>query len=191
MRAPPPSPLPNPPASPGAVPRFRPCSRWPAGVPPAQQAEVFTPTPRNTRRAIFATNLAETSLTIEGVVYVVDTLHSKQRAYDPLLDLDSLLVAPVTRASAKQRAGRAGRVRPGHCFRLCTQEAFEVRSRGQHASPRDVSRPGSLSAGRHTAQCNCGRVAAQSPGTGAVLGDMGVHMMLCVSLPGGSGCRAS
>eukprot|EP00892_Ulva_mutabilis_P001346 jgi/Ulvmu1/11211/UM072_0048.1 len=96
-----------------------------SGVPPAQQAEVFTPTPRSTRRAIFATNLAETSLTIEAVVYVVDALHAKQRAYDPLLDLDSLLIAPITRASAKQRAGRAGRVRPGHCFRLCTQEAFE------------------------------------------------------------------
>lgn len=88
---------------------------------------MFSPTPRNTRRAIFATNLAETSLTIEGVVYVVDALHARQRAYDPLLDLDSLLTAPITRASAKQRAGRAGRVRPGHCFRLCTRYAFQVR----------------------------------------------------------------
>lgn len=105
-----------------------------AGVPPARQADVFTPTPRNTRRAIFATNLAETSLTIEGVVYVVDALHARQRAYDPLLDLDSLLTAPITRASATQRAGRAGRVRPGHCFRLCTREAFEVRRQSRGAS---------------------------------------------------------
>ena len=109
-----------------------------AGVPPAQQADVFTPTPRNTRRAIFATNLAETSLTIEGVVYVVDALHARQRAYDPLLDLDSLLTAPITRAAAKQRAGRAGRVRPGHCFRLCTREAFEVRRRRCRAHVREI-----------------------------------------------------
>ena len=64
--------------------------------------------------------MAETSLTIEGVVYVIDTLHSRQSVYDPFADMEAQAVAPISAAAAAQRAGRAGRVRPGHCFRLCT-----------------------------------------------------------------------
>jgi HrpA-like RNA helicase len=97
-----------------------------AGLPAAQLAEAFKPAPRNTRRAVFATNMAETSLTIEGVVYVVDTLHHRQSVYDPFVDMDSQAVAPISAAAAKQRAGRAGRVRPGHCFRICTEDDFKV-----------------------------------------------------------------
>ena len=97
-----------------------------AGLPAAQQLAVFAPCPRNHRRVIVATNIAETSVTLEGVVYVVDTLFSKQRSYNPLVGLECLLVAPISKASAAQRAGRAGRVRPGHCFRLCTEQAFKV-----------------------------------------------------------------
>ncbi|KIZ07684.1 ATP-dependent RNA helicase DDX35 [Monoraphidium neglectum] len=66
----------------------------------------------------------QTSLTLEGIVYVVDSCYVKQRAFNPAIGLESLLVAPTSKASATQRAGRAGRVRPGHCFRLCTEDAF-------------------------------------------------------------------
>ena len=72
-----------------------------------------------------ATNIAETSITIEGVCFVVDCCYAKQTAYNPLTGLGSLLVAPISRASAAQRAGRAGRIRPGHCFRLCTEADFQ------------------------------------------------------------------
>lgn len=71
-----------------------------------------------------ATNIAETSVTIEGVVYVVDSCYAKQRAYNPLTGLESVLIAPISRAAAAQRAGRAGRIRPGHAFRLCTEADF-------------------------------------------------------------------
>lgn len=104
-----------------------------SGLPAAQQMEVFKPCPRGCRRVILATNVAETSVTLDGVVYVVDTLFAKQRGYNPVVGLDCLLVAPISKASARQRAGRAGRVRPGHCFRLCTEAAFEELA--EHAVP--------------------------------------------------------
>ena len=97
-----------------------------AGLPAPQLAAIFQPTPRHTRRVIFATNMAETSLTIEGIVYVIDTLHSRQSVYDPFVDLDAQAVTPISGAAAQQRGGRAGRVRPGHCFRVCTEDAFKV-----------------------------------------------------------------
>ena len=119
-------------------------------------------------QVVAATNIAETSVTLEGVVYVVDSCFAKQQAYNPLTGLESLLVAPISKASAAQRAGmqcsnstaklmhycqffacqffacqffppllsrhtkgllaagRAGRVRPGFCFRLCTEEDFQA-----------------------------------------------------------------
>ncbi|PNW76512.1 hypothetical protein CHLRE_11g467654v5 [Chlamydomonas reinhardtii] len=95
-----------------------------AGLPGAAQSAVFRPAPRGVRKVVAATNIAETSLTLEGVVYVVDCCFVKQRAYNPLTGLESLLVAPLSQASAAQRAGRAGRVRAGHCFRLCREEDF-------------------------------------------------------------------
>ena len=73
---------------------------------------------------ILATNIAETSLTIAGVRYVVDPGLSKQRAFNPRSGVDTLAVAPISRAAARQRAGRAGREAPGKCFRLYTEEAF-------------------------------------------------------------------
>lgn len=87
------------------------------GLPGAQQKAVFAPTPRGQRKVVAATNVAETSLTLEGVVYVVDCCFAKQRCYNPLTGLEALLVAPISKANAAQRAGRAGRLRPGHCFR--------------------------------------------------------------------------
>lgn len=74
-----------------------PCSRRYAGLPGAQQQAVFGPTPRGWRKVVAATNVAETSLTIEGVVYVVDSCYVKQRAFNPVLGLESLLVAPTSK----------------------------------------------------------------------------------------------
>ncbi|KAL6770172.1 hypothetical protein ACKKBG_A33890 [Auxenochlorella protothecoides x Auxenochlorella symbiontica] len=97
-----------------------------AGLPAAQQLEALSPAPRGVRKAIVATNIAETSLTLEGVVYVIDSCFAKQRAYNPLTGLQSVLITPISRASSAQRAGRAGRVRPGHAFRLCTEAGWEA-----------------------------------------------------------------
>ncbi|XP_078431410.1 RNA helicase family protein [Wolffia australiana] len=95
-----------------------------SGLPRAEQDLVFSPTPRGKRKVIISTNIAETSLTLEGVVYVVDCGFSKQRFYNPISDIENLVVAPISKASARQRAGRAGRVRAGKCFRLYTEEYF-------------------------------------------------------------------
>ncbi|RMZ77677.1 hypothetical protein DV738_g4288, partial [Chaetothyriales sp. CBS 135597] len=100
-------------------------------LPPAQQQKIFEPAPpprgrnkRPGRKCIVATNIAETSLTIDGIVYVVDPGFSKQKVYNPRIRVESLLVSPISKASAQQRAGRAGRTRPGKCFRLYTETAF-------------------------------------------------------------------
>ncbi|KAJ4981825.1 hypothetical protein NE237_032662 [Protea cynaroides] len=95
-----------------------------SGLPRAEQDLVFSPTPRGQRKVIISTNIAETSLTLEGIVYVVDSGFSKQRFYNPISDIENLVVAPISKASAKQRTGRAGRVRPGKCYRLYTEEYF-------------------------------------------------------------------
>ncbi|KXZ50497.1 hypothetical protein GPECTOR_16g672 [Gonium pectorale] len=95
-----------------------------AGLHGSQQSAVFRPTPRGYRKVVVATNVAETSITLEGVVYVIDCCFVKLRAFDPLTGLEALHVAPLSAAGAAQRAGRAGRLRAGHCFRLCTEEDF-------------------------------------------------------------------
>jgi ATP-dependent RNA helicase DDX35 len=95
-----------------------------AGLPPAAQTEAFAPAPRYARKVVVASNVAETSVTIEGVAYVIDCLFAKKKSYDASRGAESLLVAPVSRAAANQRAGRAGRLRPGKCFRLCTELDF-------------------------------------------------------------------
>ncbi|CAK7233252.1 DEAH-box ATP-dependent RNA helicase prp43 [Sporothrix bragantina] len=101
-------------------------------LPPHQQQKIFDKAPepfkkggRPGRKCIVSTNIAETSLTIDGIVYVVDPGFSKQKIYNPRIRVESLLVTPISRASAKQRAGRAGRTRPGKCFRLYTEKAFK------------------------------------------------------------------
>jgi len=73
-----------------------------------------------------ATNIAETSLTIDGVVYVIDPGFAKQKVYNPRIRVESLLVSPISKASAQQRAGRAGRTKPGKCFRLYTEKAYKT-----------------------------------------------------------------
>ncbi|KAK6932640.1 LOW QUALITY PROTEIN: Helicase-associated domain [Dillenia turbinata] len=95
-----------------------------SGLPRSEQDLIFSPTPRNKRKVVISTNIAETSLTLEGIVYVVDSGFSKQRFYNPISDLENLIVAPISKASARQRAGRAGRVRPGKCYRLYTEDYF-------------------------------------------------------------------
>ena len=101
-----------------------------ASLPPQQQQRIFdeAPPPRNGiagRKIVVSTNIAETSLTIDGIVYVLDPGFSKQKVYNPRIRVESLLVSPISRASAHQRAGRAGRTRPGKCFRLYTEASFK------------------------------------------------------------------
>ncbi|PHH87901.1 hypothetical protein CDD83_8254 [Cordyceps sp. RAO-2017] len=101
-------------------------------LPPQQQQRIFDKAPgpvrkggRPGRKCIVSTNIAETSLTIDGIVYVVDPGFSKQKIYNPRIRVESLLVSPISKASAQQRAGRAGRTKPGKCFRLYTEKAFK------------------------------------------------------------------
>ncbi|KAF7792541.1 hypothetical protein EIP86_003582 [Pleurotus ostreatoroseus] len=95
-----------------------------SALPSEVQSRVFEPTPPGARKVVVATNVAETSLTIPGIYYVVDPGFSKQNAYDPRLGMDSLVVMPISQAQARQRAGRAGRTGPGKCYRLYTEAAF-------------------------------------------------------------------
>ena len=88
------------------------------------QSQIFDPAPPGTRKCVLATNIAETSLTIDGIVYVVDPGFVKQSVWNPQLGMDSLIVTPISRAQANQRKGRAGRTGPGKCFRLYTEEAY-------------------------------------------------------------------
>lgn len=78
------------------------------------------PTPRGSRKCIVATNIAETSVTIDGVKFVVDCGFVKHRLFDPRASLDILTTVPISQASATQRAGRAGRTSSGKCYRLYT-----------------------------------------------------------------------
>lgn len=91
---------------------------------PEQQAMVFRPPPPGTRLCVVATNVAETSLTIPGVKYVVDCGRVKKRHYDRVTGVSSFLVSWTSQASANQRAGRAGRTEPGHCYRLYSSAVF-------------------------------------------------------------------
>ncbi|KMZ56447.1 putative ATP-dependent RNA helicase [Zostera marina] len=95
-----------------------------SGLPRGDQELVFSNSPRGKRKVVIATNIAETSLTLEGIVYVIDSGFSKQKFFNPISDIENLVVAPISKASARQRAGRAGRVRPGKCFRLYTEDHY-------------------------------------------------------------------
>lgn len=100
-------------------------------LPPALQQRIFEPAPPRSatgaigRKVVVSTNIAETSLTIDGVVFVIDPGFAKQKVYNPRIRVESLLVSPISKASAQQRAGRAGRTRPGKCFRLYTEKAYK------------------------------------------------------------------
>lgn len=94
-------------------------------LPSDMQTKIFEPTPIGARKVVLATNIAETSITIDGIVYVIDPGFCKQKSYNPRTGMESLVVTPCSRASVNQRAGRAGRVGPGKCFRLYTSWAYK------------------------------------------------------------------
>lgn len=96
-----------------------------AGLNNEQQLYVFEPAPENTRKVIVSTNIAEASVTIDGIVYVIDSGFVKLRAFNPKTGIETLTATPISKASATQRAGRAGRTRPGKCYRLYTQPTYE------------------------------------------------------------------
>ncbi|KAI3773381.1 hypothetical protein L1987_47908 [Smallanthus sonchifolius] len=91
-----------------------------ANLPTELQAKIFEPTPEGARKVVLATNIAETSLTIDGIKYVIDPGFVKMKSYNPRTGMESLLITPISKASANQRAGRSGRTGPGKCFRLYT-----------------------------------------------------------------------
>ena len=95
-----------------------------AALPPDKQLLAFEPVPEGDRKVVLSTNIAETSITIPGIRYVVDPGFVKSRSYNPGLGADLLQVLPISKAQAWQRTGRAGREGPGKCYRLFTEEAF-------------------------------------------------------------------
>jgi pre-mRNA-splicing factor ATP-dependent RNA helicase DHX16 len=95
-----------------------------ANLPSDLQSKIFEPTPEGARKVVLATNIAETSLTIDGITYVIDPGYVKENVYNPATGMSNLVVVPCSRASANQRSGRAGRVGPGKCFRLYTKYAY-------------------------------------------------------------------
>ncbi|PGH15821.1 hypothetical protein AJ79_02202 [Helicocarpus griseus UAMH5409] len=96
-----------------------------AGLTTEQQMYVFEPAPEKTRKVIVSTNIAEASVTIDGIVYVIDCGFAKLRAYSPKTGIETLTATPISKASATQRAGRAGRTKPGKCFRLYTENSYQ------------------------------------------------------------------
>jgi ATP-dependent RNA helicase DHR2 len=89
------------------------------------QQRIFEPTPKFTRKVILSTNIAETSVTVPGVRFIVDTGKAKLRQFRSQIGLESLLVRPISKSSADQRKGRAGREAPGQCYRLYTEEGYQ------------------------------------------------------------------
>ncbi|RZC31968.1 HA2, OB NTP bind, CAF-1 p150, and/or DUF390 domain containing protein [Asbolus verrucosus] len=96
-----------------------------ANLPSDMQAKIFEPTPPGARKVVLATNIAETSLTIDNIIYVIDPGFAKQNHFNSRTGMESLMVVPISKASANQRAGRAGRVAAGKCFRLYTAWSYK------------------------------------------------------------------
>jgi len=95
-----------------------------SALPSEMQTMIFEPPPPGCRKCIVATNIAEASLTIDGIFFVVDPGMSKVKMYNSKTGMDSLLITPVSQANARQRSGRAGRTGPGKCYRLYTELAY-------------------------------------------------------------------
>jgi len=87
-------------------------------MPADLQAKIFEATPDGRRKVIVATNIAETSLTVDGISYVVDAGYSKLKVYNPKVGMDALQITPVSQANANQRTGRAGRTGSGYVLVL-------------------------------------------------------------------------
>jgi len=96
-----------------------------SNLPSDMQAKIFEAPPLGGRKVVLGTNIAETSLTIDGICYVIDTGLCKQKTYNPKTSMESLIVTPISKAAANQRAGRAGRTQPGKCFRLYTSWSYQ------------------------------------------------------------------
>ncbi|RFU36158.1 hypothetical protein B7463_g226, partial [Scytalidium lignicola] len=94
-------------------------------MPADLQAKIFDKAAPGVRKVIVATNIAETSLTVDGIMYVVDAGYSKLKVYNPRMGMDTLQITPISQANASQRAGRAGRTGPGKAFHLFTEQAFK------------------------------------------------------------------
>ena len=97
-----------------------------ANLPAEQQVLVFQPVSSTTRKIVIATNIAETSVTIPGIRYVIDPGFTREKRYDAHSGIDSLETVPISQVSAQQRAGRAGRTGPGKCFRLYSSDYYHT-----------------------------------------------------------------
>ncbi|OZJ04171.1 hypothetical protein BZG36_02176 [Bifiguratus adelaidae] len=95
-------------------------------LPADLQAKIFQRAENNARKCIVATNIAETSLTVDGIMYVIDTGYCKLKVFNPKIGMDALQITPISQANAGQRAGRAGRTGPGTAYRLYTEQAFRT-----------------------------------------------------------------
>lgn len=93
-------------------------------LPADMQSKIFDKADQGVRKVIVSTNVAETSLTVDGIYFVIDSGFIKLKVYNPKIGMDALQVFPVSKASADQRAGRAGRTGPGVCYRLFTERIY-------------------------------------------------------------------
>ncbi|KAG6586980.1 ATP-dependent RNA helicase [Phytophthora cinnamomi] len=109
-------------------------------LPNDEQMKVFDAPPENHRLVVVATNVAETSLTIPGIKYVVDAGRTKERVFDLANGISSFEVQWISKASADQRAGRAGRTGPGHCYRLYSSAVYDTEFK-KFSSPEILCQP--------------------------------------------------
>merc|ERR1719228_2382382 len=93
-------------------------------LPSDLQAKIFQKAPDGLRKCVVATNIAETSLTLDGIMYVVDCGYCKMKVFNPRIGMDALQIFPVSQANSNQRSGRAGRTGPGQCYRLYTERQY-------------------------------------------------------------------
>jgi pre-mRNA-splicing factor ATP-dependent RNA helicase DHX38/PRP16 len=93
-------------------------------LPSDLQAKIFHKAPDGVRKCVVATNIAETSLTVDGIMFVIDAAFCKLKVFNPKIGMDSLQVYPISQANANQRSGRAGRTGAGQCYRLYTEAAY-------------------------------------------------------------------
>ncbi|CAI9735424.1 pre-mRNA-splicing factor ATP-dependent RNA helicase PRP16-like [Octopus vulgaris] len=94
-------------------------------LPSDLQAKIFQKAPDGIRKCVVATNIAETSLTVDGIMFVIDSGYCKLKVFNPKIGMDALQVFPISQANANQRSGRAGRTGPGHCYRLYTERQYK------------------------------------------------------------------
>jgi pre-mRNA-splicing factor ATP-dependent RNA helicase DHX38/PRP16 len=93
-------------------------------LPSDLQAKIFQKAEGGMRKVVVATNIAETSLTVDGIIYVIDSGYCKLKVFNPRIGMDALQIFPISQANANQRSGRAGRTGPGQCFRLYSEKNF-------------------------------------------------------------------